>query len=364
MTKIIAFYLPQFHAIPENDKWWGEGFTEWTNVKKATPLFTGHHQPRIPLDDNYYRLDNVDTLRWQADLMNQYGVDGMCFYHYWFNGKQLLQTPLELLLEHPEINMPFCISWANEPWTRAWDGGDKEILMAQVYGGEAEWESHFQYLLKAFQDKRYIYVDGKPMVVIYRAGSIPCFDEMVEYWRRRCIESGFPGLHLVISNTVFKDQALCHNYDAAIDFEPMCTIGQHYSRWDILRRRANSALRYLWRWIRSGGKEHLFISMIEYDYLWKKILKRPIRQGVYPGTFVDWDNSPRKGPKRSLILSGYTVEKFANYFALKYQQAQQHGCPFIFINAWNEWAEGTYLEPDCVDLNKKLDAIRAVKSVR
>jgi len=215
--------------------------------------------------------------------------------------------------------------------------------------------------LKAFKDQRYICVDGKPMLVIYRAGSISCFDEMVEYWRRRCVESGFPGLHLVISNTVFKDQALCHDYDAAIDFEPMCTIGQHFSAWDTFRRRANSVLRYLGRWIRSGGKEHLFISMIDYDYLWKKILRRPIREGIYPGAFVDWDNSARKGPKRSLILNGYSVEKFAKYFSLKYKQAKQQACPFIFINAWNEWAEGTYLEPDTVDDYGKLSAIKNVK---
>lgn len=163
--------------------------------------------------------------------MNSYGVDGMCFYHYWFNGKQLLQKPLSILLNNKDIKMPFCLSWANEPWTRAWDGGDKEILMPQEYGNIKDWGLHFDYLITAFQDDRYILVDGKPLLIIYRPGSIPCFDEMIEFWRKRCQERGFKGLHVVVSNTVFKDESRYTNYDAQLDFEPMCTIGQHFQVW-------------------------------------------------------------------------------------------------------------------------------------
>lgn len=362
MTKIIAFYLPQFHSIPENDAWWGEGFTEWTNVKKAKPLFKGHNQPRVPLDNNYYHLDNPDALRWQADLMNEYGIDGMCFYHYWFNGKQLLQTPLSILLDNQDINMPFCLSWANEPWTRAWDGGDKEVIMPQEYGDESDWEKHLQYLLKAFKDERYILVDGKPMLVIYRAAGIDNFDSMINYWQFRVIEEGLSGLHIVITNTAFKDGDLnSSKYSAEIDFEPMHTISYHFTNLDNLFRRLNNLRLLLKNAILSGFKEWNVLSYQKYDDVWRKIIERPIRDNLYPGVFVDWDNSPRKGAKRSLIMTGYSIDKFNKYFSVKYEQAKKSGSQFVFINAWNEWAEGTYLEPDNSDGYDKLNVIKNIK---
>lgn len=149
--KIIAFYLPQFHQIPENDEWWGEGFTEWTNVRKAYPLFRGHDQPRVPLSDNYYDLNDVNVLRQQASLASENGVDGFCFYHYWFGGKLLLEKPLIKFLENSDIKISYCISWANEPWARTWDGNDKQVLMPQPYGGKEDWEAHFYFLLNFFQ---------------------------------------------------------------------------------------------------------------------------------------------------------------------------------------------------------------------
>ena len=145
--KVVAFYLPQFHTIPENDEWWGKGFTEWVNVKKAKPIFKGHRQPRVPLNDNYYDLSQTETIRWQADLANKYGVYGFCFYHYWFDGKLLLEKPAELLLEHKDIPLRFCFSWANEPWARTWDGKQHQILMPQSYGEKKDWQRHFDYLL-------------------------------------------------------------------------------------------------------------------------------------------------------------------------------------------------------------------------
>ena len=162
---IIAFYLPQFHTIPENDEWWGKDFTEWTNVKKTKPLFLSHNQPRVPLDKNYYDLMNPATFLWQTELAKKYNVDGFCFYHYWFDGKLLLEKPLEMWLKHPEFDRAFCFSWANEPWTRSWDGLNKNILMPQNYNGEKDIIAHFNYMLPFFNDSRYIKIDNKPVFV-------------------------------------------------------------------------------------------------------------------------------------------------------------------------------------------------------
>ena len=188
-TKIIAFYLPQYHAIPENDQWWGKGFTEWTNVKKAKPLFEGHDQPRIPLNHNYYNLLDDNTKIWQANLAKKYGVYGFCYYHYWFKGgKKLLEKPAEQMLSNKSIDLPFCFCWANENWTRNWDGGNREIMVEQDYGNKDDWECHFQYLLQFFKDKRYITVDGKPLFIIYKPDLIIDIYEMVKYFRQSIVE--------------------------------------------------------------------------------------------------------------------------------------------------------------------------------
>ena len=174
--RIIAFYLPQFHNIPENDEWWGDGFTEWVNVKKAEPIYEGHEQPRVPLDGNYYNLLDDDVKIWQAELAKKYGIYGFCYYHYWFNGKLLLEKPMEQMLENKKVDLPFCVCWANEPWTRAWVG-EKKVLIGQEYGTEKEWKEHFDYMLPFFRDDRYIKEDNRPLYVIYRPEIIPCLQE-------------------------------------------------------------------------------------------------------------------------------------------------------------------------------------------
>lgn len=360
MTKVIAFYLPQFHTIPENDKWWGEGFTEWTNVKKAKPLFRQHNQPRIPYNNNYYLLDKKSSIQWQADVMNEYGVDGLCFYHYWFSGKKLLHTPLDLLLSNPEIKMPFCLSWANEPWTRAWDGGDKEVLMPQSYGGEPEWKSHFDFLLGAFKDPRYICVDNKPVFLIYRAASIPMLDAMLEYWRKLALDNGLEGIHFVMMNTVFKDSRDAHCFDATVDFEPMYTIGHHLSKMTRYRRSISIRIRRMMNRVISQRRSPE--DQISYKYIWNRILKRPLLDHCYAGAFVDWDNTPRKA-ERGLVMHGAGPEQFGYYFKKQYRRCCDNNVPFIFINAWNEWAEGTYLEPDARHGYKYLEAIKKAKEL-
>ena len=197
--KIITFYLPQFHEIPENNEWWGKGFTEWVNVKKAQPLYEGHEQPRVPLNENYYNLLDPNVQVWQAKIAKEYGVYGFCYYHYWFNGKLLLEKPMENMLKNRDIDIPFCVCWANEPWTRAWVGETK-VLIPQLYGEKREWKEHFDYLLPFFKDSRYICDDGKPLVVIYRPEVIECLNEMLDYWNELAIQEGFEGVLNIISN--------------------------------------------------------------------------------------------------------------------------------------------------------------------
>lgn len=358
-TKILSFYLPQYHQIPENDEWWGEGFTEWTNVRKAQSFFKGHHQPRIPKDNNYYMLDDPNSLRWQADLMAKYSVDGMCFYHYWFNGKQLLQKPLEILLENQDIDMPFCLSWANEPWTRAWDGGEKEVIMPQAYGEESDWISHFNYLYKAFKDDRYIRVNGKPMILIYRAASIPCLDDMLACWNRLAVEKGLSGLHLVSMNTSFKDPFEVNGFDATVDFEPMHTIGHHLKGYIRYKRGLSIRFRHLLN--RILRTPYIIEDQISYSTIWEDILSRQLTKNNYAGAFVDWDNTARKA-ERGLIMHGASPKAFHHYLSKQYIRCVQQDVPFIFVNAWNEWAEGTYLEPDSYNRYGYLEAIKRIKN--
>ena len=200
-VKAIAFYLPQFHPIPENDRAWGAGFTEWDNVRKARPLFEGHDQPRIPEKRNYYSLLDPAVRRWQSELALENGIFGFCYYHYWFaRGKRLLEKPAESMLADPEAHIPFCFSWANENWSRRWDGGKNEVILRQDYGGRSEWQAHWEYLLPFFRDSRYITLDGKPLFLIYKPEEIPRLKDMLDCWQQAAKEAGFPGLCLMIQS--------------------------------------------------------------------------------------------------------------------------------------------------------------------
>jgi hypothetical protein len=358
---VIAFHLPQFHAIPENDEWWGKGFTEWTNVRKATALYPGHNQPRIPRDDRYYNLLDPAVQDWQAGLAADHGISGFCYYHYWFNGKLLLEKPVQMILARGAPSLPFCLAWANEPWTRTWDGGDRHILMPQTYGDEPEWEKHFQYLLPAFLDPRYIRVDDKPMFLIYRTLSIERFSDMIAYWQRRAVESGLAGLHIVSMLTFFDPDPRPNVCDAFVEFEPMCTM----TRLPTFERRKAKLLdkwtRLQWKLFGSARRAP---QSLDYRALWQRVASKPLAAGHYPGAFVDWDNTPRKGLKGSLVLRNYDQRAFDLGFEQVYRKAEAAGAPFVFINAWNEWAEGTYLEPDTQRGLACLEAIARVTRQR
>lgn len=341
--KPIAFYLPQFHQIPENDLWWGQGFTEWTNTRKGQDLFPGHYQPREPFQDYYYDLTDEKARKWQAQIAQKYGIYGFCYYHYWFKGKRLLEKPFNDVLQKGEPDFPFCLSWANEPWTRKWDGWIHDVLMPQDYGNEEDWSEHFEFLLTAFKDKRYIRMDNKPLFIIYRPDSIPRCKEMLLYWQNLSKQNGLEGIYFVATLNGFPIPEVS-GFDACLEFEPLYTLAHG----DQDFRRV------------VDGYQQKF-NVLDYDQLWKCILDRThLKKNTitFPGAFIDWDNTARVG-NRSLIFKGATPEKFSYYLSQQINNAvNKNNTEFLFINAWNEWAEGTYLEPDKKYGYQYLEAVR------
>lgn len=366
--KVIAFYLPQFHNIPENDEWWGTGFTEWTNVKKSKPLYEGHYQPREPLNDNYYNLLDDHTKKWQVQLAKEYGIYGFCYYHYWFGGHMLLEKPMEQMLVNKEIDLPFCVCWANGPWTKAWVGDARKVLIAQNYGGRKEWKEHFDYLLPFFRDERYIRVENRPLFVLYRPEIVGCLNEMLDYWNQLAKESGIgDGLCLAYQYGDFdmikgRDDS---RFDMDIEFEPQ------YAYRDLFSEQ-HKYLKAIRRSVSNWFGKHLGIDLlryganffnkkkpISYDAAWEAILARkPASSKNVPGAFVDFDNSPRHGSEAKIYAQA-TPEKFRKYFSkLIRKTREEYKTDFIFLTAWNEWAECSYLEPDKKYKFGYLEAVR------
>lgn len=368
-VKLITFYLPQFHRIPENDKWWGKGFTEWTNVRKAQPLFPGHDQPRIPLDGEY-NLMNDDVKIHQSKLAKQYGIFGFCYYHYWFKGgRQLLEKPAQQMLANKAVDLPFCFSWANENWSKNWDGGNREVIMEQDYGGKRDWEKHFQYLLPFFKDERYITVDGKPLFIIYKPDQIIDLFQMTNYWKKRAVEEGLPGLCLAFQfPTYYADMYYRDDiFDFRIGFEPVHARNLaamkpgSSTKVQLLRKTLGEHAVSLYR--KSHCKDTCpravspqSLALYFYDEIWENILNAPWTNEFIPGAFVDWDNTPRN--KHGVMHTGFSIEKFQKYLTRLFKRAQEEQKSMIFLNAWNEWAEGAFLEPDKKYGYEKLEAVQ------
>ena len=354
MTKILALYLPQFHETPENNKWWGQGFTEWTNTRKALPLFGKHYQPRTPLNNNYYDLADPATMQAHARMAKDHGIHGFCFYHYWFNGKQMLQKPVEDLLQRKDIDMPFCLSWANDSWNRAWDGEDREILIQQEYGEEASWQNHLNYLVPFFKDDRYIKIDNKPVFFIYRTIGFSRMNELIKYWNNKLQQLGFAGIHIVETLNTFQNEAFCEDSSAVFTFEPMMTLRKKISFKNKLKGELKNRLKLN------------FLFTDDYDRVWKEVIEsantiKGNGKKVYRGAFVDWDNTPRKG-KRGLVIIGASPGKFGKYLQQLVTISNNNNDDFLLINAWNEWAEGCYLEPDEKFKYGYLEQIRKITS--
>ena len=370
--KIITAYLPQFHTIPENDKWWGKGFTEWTNVKKAVPLYNGHNQPRVPYNNNYYNLlDNNKTWHWQADLARKYGIYGFTIYHYWFNGKMLLEKPMENLLADKSININYCISWANEKWTNGWVSNENRILIEPDYSDKQDWVKHFYYLLPFFKDSRYIYMDGKPLVIIYVPYLMGKYLEpFIKCWRELAVKNGLKGLTLVFQNVRNYNDPLFNRklFDYGMEFQPdfarlyiSDSSNKNKIKTIILNEMfvISSWLQKKWGIYIHKKRKPGDLDIFSYDEIWKKILSAtPVNNTTIPGAFVDWDNTSRKGRSGS-VADGASPQKFRKYLSKQICRTKEiYKSEFVILFAWNEWAESGYLEPDEKNKFKMLEAVR------
>lgn len=351
--KIIAMHLPQYHAIPENDVWWGKGFTDWDNVKKAEPLYKGHKQPIVPLNENYYDMTDIDTLINQAELANRYGVYGFCYYHYWFNKKLLLEKPCEILLKHPTIKQKYCMCWANETWARTWDGKDKDILIQQEFGGEEDWKAHIEYLIPFFEDDRYIKINNRPVMFFYSCIRIEKFNEMLAYWNNVLEKRKLKNIYVVEFVNSFNNGKAKINSDVLVEFEPHCASRYGVSNLVKLKRIL--------------CKKIGLTDFLSYDYIWKKIINNKEKYSgkkLWRGAFVSFDNTPRKG-RRGMVLRGSSPEKFGKYLKqLIEDNKRNYVDDVVVINAWNEWAEGAVLEPTEQYQYKYLEQIKKVTEMK
>lgn len=322
--KLFAFYLPQYHEIAENDRWWGKGYTEWVAVKNAKKLFANHQQPKVPLNNNYYNLMDKDTVVWQTKLMNDYKVDGLIYYHYYFKGKLLLEKPAENLLKWKDINQPFFFCWANHSWYKA-KNDNRELLIKQEYGAEKEWKQHFEYLVKFFKDDRYEKYNNKPLLMIYDAG-FPEINNYIDYLDHRCKCKGFSGIQIIEGHCNTAGQYPADSRSKVFLKIPAYPL-------------TNNFIYYLKETIRRTRFVPNFLITINGEKLYKKMLKNHhINTNTINGIFFEWDNTPRHG-KRGYIINPPAKETFMQYMN-KHKNNE-----YMFINAWNEWAEGMMLEP-------------------
>jgi len=337
--RLIALYLPQFHPIPENDKFWGEGFTEWHNVKKAQPLFPGHHQPHVPADFGYYDLRDGETRIAQAELAHHYGIEGFCYYHYWFDGRRLLEHPLQELLASGKPDFPFCICWANENWTRRWDGQEKEILVQQKYSEEDD-RKHIGELIPVFQDKRYIRINGKPLFLVYRTSDLPDPARTAEIWREEARAAGLGELHLCRVESMDKTDPHEIGFDSAVEFAPDWQNRGPQLPEDVdLPEDAGDELKAACE----KNFVHYYDGMV--DAMMAKS-RAPYKR--FRCAAPSWDNWARR-KKGAVIYLGSSPDKYEKWLTniIADTNAHMHGEErVVFINAWNEWAEGCHLEPD------------------
>jgi len=366
-ARLIALYLPQFHPIPENDAWWGNGFTEWTNVAKAKPLFKGHYQPRLPADLGFYDLRVPEVREAQAELAKNAGIEGFCYYHYWFGGKRLLERPFNEVVTSGKPEFPFCLCWANQSWSGVWHGAPNRILREQTYPGADDHRRHFMSLLDAFLDKRYMLVDRRPIFTIYKPTEFPNVDNFVQQWQELAVQNGLPGLHFV---------AHLSSWDATWDyrsrgFDSCVIVSTHKGFSSSARKLLLDTLKigpkrnlhssskvagvgvhngelFQWLWRRRQLMLGQFANVREYGHALPFLLEGCSEQpDVYPCVTPNWDNTPRTGI-RGYVLHESTPNLFREHLrdALALVKSRPEDQRLVFIKSWNEWAEGNYLEPD------------------
>lgn len=375
-ARVIAYYLPQFHPIKENDEVWGPGFTEWTNVVKARPQFHGHYQPRIPADLGFYDLRLPETREQQAQLAREAGIEGFCYWHYWMgNGRMLLQRPFEEVLQSGKPDFPFCLAWANHDWkTNTWKNkGGNQMIAEQLYPGDEDHIAHFRYLLPAFKDKRYITVEGKPVFLIYDPYHFKDVKHFMMLWRNLAEESGLPGIHFVAScnstTTIkrnadgsikrvqpdLKSSAAIYNDFLSMGFDAVNSYGK--SRGEMLHLgKITRTIRYILQ------KKMPFMPTLKYDY--PKIVRHFFApedawENVYPTILPQWDRTPRAGKSEGIYVNA-TPENFKQHLlhAIDVVKEKEEEHRLLFMKSWNEWGEGNYVEPDEKYGHGFLNAIR------
>jgi len=348
MVRVIAFFLPQFHPIPENDAWWNPGFTEWTNVARAKPLFPGHQQPRIPGELGFYDLRLPETRDQQASLAKQYGIYGFCYYHYWFSGKLLLERPLEDMLKTGRPDISFCLCWANESWTANWVGQPEKVLIAQTYPGDEDHRAHVQYLSSFFKDPRYIRIDGRPLFLIHRPLDILKVAEVLTIWRSLAREYIKSDLFIVgVGNDIKK--LLSIGFDGVTTLSLTAALSDYLTGIRRLAQFLRHRLLKFPRWVIS------YRSLI--PYLVRKEWSNP---RVFPDVLPNWDHTPRLG-RRALVIIGSRPELFMEVVKRAVESVKERPPDYqlIFLRSWNEWAEGNYIEPDLIHGRAFLEALAA-----
>jgi len=353
-ARLIAFYLPQFHPIPENDEWWGKGFTEWTNVASAKPLFKGHYQPHLPADLGFYDLRVPEIRSAQARLAQQHGVEGFCYWHYWFAGRRMLERPFQEVLKSGEPNFPFCLAWANESWSGIWQGQPDKILIQQTYPGEQDYICHFQNLLGAFCDDRYIKIDGKPLFLVYMPDSLPDPQRFTDLWNELAVKAGLRGIYFVgIVERLWIHTPGFDGYTYHLPGTFVKALPKRQLNKLVRQLRGRSIARYL-----PGSSKSPLV--VPYSSVMGNAL-RPIEFGEahYPSVLPNWDSTPRHG-LNALVLTDSTPESFRTHLreAIDIVQSRESDHRLIFVKSWNEWAEGNYLEPDSRFGNEYLEIVR------
>ncbi|THF56183.1 glycosyltransferase WbsX family protein [Pseudothauera rhizosphaerae] len=331
-VRLVAFYLPQFHPIPENDEWWGRGFTEWTNVSRAESLFPGHWQPHQPEELGFYDLRLRDTRRRQIRLAKEHGIDAFCYHYYWFSGTRLLHEPLDDMLADPASDMPFCLCWANENWTRRWNGGDQDILIAQKYAQD-DAERFIGDIAPFLRDRRYLKVDGKSLLIVYRPQLIPDIRATVAVWRRHAVALGLGDIHLCAALTFDNLDYAQFGFDSGVEFPP-------HNRTVLGVREVHELINFYRSF---DGKAMLYHDLAN-AYLSRDVRGAKIFRGVFPS----WDNTARSR-NRALIFVNGTPGNYEYWLSATMSRMCAEQVPadrLVFINAWNEWAEGCHLEPD------------------
>ena len=333
---VVAIYLPQYHPIPENDGWWGKGFTEWTNVAKAVPLYRGHAQPNLPADLGFYDLRVPETRAAQAEMARAHGVDAFCYYHYWFgNGRRLLERPFEEVLQSGKPDFPFMLCWANQTWSGVWHGLSNQVLIEQLYPGRADHEAHFQCVLRAFKDPRYLRVDGKPVFKIYQPSDLPDPAATIALWQQMARDAGLPGIYFLGTNSDPAWDSRRQGYDAYVK-APRLQRRRGWVPWSQPMKKLGN------KWLDLAGKP----TVVDYAQQIDHVVPRAAAHDVIPCVLPNWDNTPRSGA-RGLVMAGSTPELFGLQLqrALALCQRRESADNLLFVKSWNEWAEGNHLEP-------------------